>query len=437
MAFTSHRMQMSAGGGGSAAAEETVITWSGTTGSGSPTITSRTNPDSNRKRGSAASANAAVFVGDYGSIVRTTDGVNFSSVSSGTSNHLYDVAYNGTNWAAVGYDGGTTYSNNDGANWSASNSGNNSHDLTSVEYWNGKFQAHGNNGHRAISDANGSSWTYSRFSNSNSQDMKANWTGVNPAGTPIYGFIGSNSVNMRMYTGDIDQAGSVQILDAVTGQDTAMLDIVYHEELDRMTMIGGTSVPASYSTDIANMTTGWETKVTGTASGSGTQPHAMGIAAGNGQLWVVGGADYGNTGGHYGYSLDGSSWTSTSTSVRAETVAFFKGNFCVAGPTGIYTTPGAATDTVSVTFDSSLASSPITYKPGPGTSSAIYQDKFLYKALQKAITAGDLTGVTVTYNGGSNDGSGVKIVNTEEGAVSNITISGASASASVNTYVDN
>lgn len=436
---TSFRMMLSSGGSASVSAEETLITWSGTTGSGSPTITSRTNPNSQRLRGSASSANAAVFVGDSGAIMTTTDGVTFTNRTSGVSNSLYDVSTDGANqWVAVGYNGDNTYSNDNGATWTAVSSGDSSHDLTSVEYWNGKYQAHGNNGHRAISNANGSSWTYSRFSTSNSQDMKANWIGVNPSGTPIYGFIGSASVNMRMYEGDIDQAGSVQILDAVTGQDTAMKDIVYHEELDRMTMIGGTITSASYSTDISDMTTAWETKVTGVASGGGVDPQGNAIAAGNGQLWVTGAGDSGaTTGGFYAYSLDGTSWTSTSYSVRAETVTFFDGNFIVAGPVGIYTTPGAATDTVSVTFDSALASSPIVYKPGPGTSSTIYQDKFLYKALQKAIADGDLSGVTVTYEGGTNDGSGVKIVNTAEESVSNITISGASASASINTTVDN
>jgi hypothetical protein len=184
------------------------------------------------------------------------------------------------------------------------------------------------------------------------------------------------------------------------------------------------------------------------------------LAYGNGQYIAAGhiSADAGTGAGNplFGYSFDKDNWNWLENTGAALDLAYATsldfnettGLFTASRATGIdpngNTTSGFCkqfsgfgSDTVSVTFDSSLASSAITYTATPNTSTAAGHDKDLYTALTQAITDGDLTGVTVTYNGGSNDGTGVKIVNTEDEDVTNITISGAGASASINTYVDN
>lgn len=100
----------------------------------------------------------------------------------------------------------------------------------------------------------------------------------------------------------------------------------------------------------------------------------------------------------------------------------------------VYSTPGITGDTVTVTFDSFFASSPITYVASPGASDAVTQDLDMFNALSKAITDGDLGGVSVTNLG---SGNGIKIVNTVQGSYANPTVTGSSATCTVTTPIDN
>lgn len=145
----------------------------------------------------------------------------------------------------------------------------------------------------------------------------------------------------------------------------------------------------------------------------------------------VGGAD-----GWRFYDMASYGWTGMSTMCFADG-KYWMARWSNAGDRGFYTTPGWTGDEVTVTFDTQLAANPIKYFNNSGESSATVNDKSLYDALQKAIADGDLTGVTVTYNNGTNNGTGVKIVNDEEESYANITITGASSTATINTYIDN
>jgi len=100
----------------------------------------------------------------------------------------------------------------------------------------------------------------------------------------------------------------------------------------------------------------------------------------------------------------------------------------------VYSTPGITGDTITVTFDSFFAASPITYVGTPGSTSAVTQDLDMFNALSKAITDGDLGGVSVTNLG---SGNGIKVVNTVQGSYANPTVTGSSATCTVTTPIDN
>jgi len=100
----------------------------------------------------------------------------------------------------------------------------------------------------------------------------------------------------------------------------------------------------------------------------------------------------------------------------------------------VYSTPGITGDTISITFDSFFAASPITYVGSPGSTSAVTQDLDMFNALSKAITDGNLGGVSVTNLG---SGSGIRVVNTVQGSYANPTVSGNSATCAVTTPIDN
>jgi len=100
----------------------------------------------------------------------------------------------------------------------------------------------------------------------------------------------------------------------------------------------------------------------------------------------------------------------------------------------VYSTPGIGGDTVSVTFDSFYAASPIVYSSSPGVSDSVTQDLDLFNALTAALADGSLAGVSVTNLG---SGNGIKVVNTVQGSYANPTVSGSSATCTVNTTLDN
>ncbi len=77
-------------------------------------------PQGNNLRGvSLVTANTGTLVGDYGTIVRTTDGGNSWTIqSSGTTQTLWGVSFtDANNGSAVGENGTIPRTTNGGANW--------------------------------------------------------------------------------------------------------------------------------------------------------------------------------------------------------------------------------------------------------------------------------------------------------------------------------
>lgn len=107
----------------------------------------------------AKSDNEVVAVGHGGIIFRSTDGLSWSEISSGTANDLYYVVFDGTNFIAVG-DNGTIVTSSDGSSWASKTSG------TAVcLYWAAQTAdvtiACGNSGTVTRSTDNGATWSAS------------------------------------------------------------------------------------------------------------------------------------------------------------------------------------------------------------------------------------------------------------------------------------
>ena len=63
-----------------------------------------------------------VSVGDLGTILTSSDGISWTSRTSGTTQSLYDVSYGGSTFVAVGYSG-TILTSSDGTTWTSRTSG--------------------------------------------------------------------------------------------------------------------------------------------------------------------------------------------------------------------------------------------------------------------------------------------------------------------------
>jgi hypothetical protein len=86
-----------------------------------------------------------VAVGDFGTILTSPDGVNWTQRASGTGDWLWGVTYGNGLFVAVG-GGGTILTSPDGVNWTRRASGT-SNWLRGVTYGNGTFVAVGDRHH--------------------------------------------------------------------------------------------------------------------------------------------------------------------------------------------------------------------------------------------------------------------------------------------------
>ncbi|MDF7826560.1 hypothetical protein P4B35_21190 [Pontiellaceae bacterium B12227] len=111
--------------------------------------------------GVCASTVRAVAVGDDGAIYTSTNGVQWSVATSGTSEWLRGVAFGGSSFVAVGENGTILKASMSAAAWSVSASGTIEH-LNRVRYLGGSssgaFYAVGNNG-TLLKSSTGSAWT--------------------------------------------------------------------------------------------------------------------------------------------------------------------------------------------------------------------------------------------------------------------------------------
>lgn len=488
--FTSLRSSMAAGGGGSAEAEETLISWSGTSATNSISFTTRS-ISSNTGNDVAWSGNKGVAIAYAGDTSYTNDGgSNWTSGANLGTTGFNDITYwdDKNMWLVTGQDAGIRYSNNM-TSWGTGtwNNGDAGYDYkaiaaggltlggTTTEY----AVTVGNNGETGYSN-NGTTWTWHARSNSNSQDFSSIAYGggeIIAAGGRYnaYGSIVTRPESNHVTASGANHGGWDQLNSNFVGawrDDSSirggysLVEYINDEWWAAGHQFGsaGTGGWMSYAASgeqtlqVGGAMTEW-TKVLNIETAD-YKYQIKNIAYGNGQYIATGFLAFDGTTGAgnpiFGYSFDRDNWTWLENTGAATDLAYAN-SLTFNETTGLFTASratgtnagnvsvsgfckqfsGFGSDTVSVTFDSSLASSPITYTATPNTSTAAGHDKDLYTALNKAITDGDLTGVTVTYNNGTNNGTGVKIVNTEEGDVANITISGATASASINTYVDN
>jgi hypothetical protein len=486
---TSFRMQMSSGGSASATAEETLITWSGTSATNSISFSNRS-ISANTGSSIAWDGNKGVAVAYGGDTAYSNDGGNSWTNGGSLGNTGFGkITYwdDKSLWLVAGQDDGMRYSN-DGSSWSSGSWNNGgTYDYKDVAAGgltlNGTTTQYavtvGNNGETGWS-TNGTSWTWHARSNSNSLDFTHITHGdgemiaiggrynayTNIVTRPAANHVTASGAN----DGGWDQISS-DFTGAHRNDDSIRSGHAVIEYLNGDWWSAGhefgTAGSGGWMSYAAN---GEHTLQVGGAFNTWTpvldiesadyRYQIKNLAYGNGQYIAAGhiSADAGTGAGNplFGYSFDKDNWNwlentgaaldlayATSLDFNETTGLFTASRATGIDPNGNTTSgfckqfPGFGSDTVSVTFDSSLASSAITYTATPNTSTAAGHDKDLYTALTQAITDGDLTGVTVTYNGGSNNGTGVKIVNTEDEDVTNITISGAGASASINTYVDN
>lgn len=100
-----------------------------------------------------------VAVGDFGAIITSPDGVNWSVRNSGVTTDLKDSAWGNGTWVAVGYQD-TILTSADGVTWNLSHSGVSINNLDTVSYGAGLFVASGYNvGSWTVTSENGTSWT--------------------------------------------------------------------------------------------------------------------------------------------------------------------------------------------------------------------------------------------------------------------------------------
>lgn len=111
--------------------------------------------------GVCASSTRAVAVGDYGAIYTSTNGMNWSSSSSGTTEWLRGVTFGGGFFVAVGENGTILKAGMNVSSWSKPSSGTSEH-LNRVRYLgnssSGSFYAVGNSG-TLLKSADGTNWS--------------------------------------------------------------------------------------------------------------------------------------------------------------------------------------------------------------------------------------------------------------------------------------
>ncbi|MCX7847827.1 MAG: hypothetical protein N2595_07350, partial [bacterium] len=107
-------------------------------------------------RKAAYGNNVFVVVGEYGTIIRSSNGMVWASQSSGTGNHLLDVGFGDGVFMVVG-ENGTVLTSADGVSWATRNSGSSAH-LRGVAYGNGRFVVVGDGGVIQSTTNNGLGW---------------------------------------------------------------------------------------------------------------------------------------------------------------------------------------------------------------------------------------------------------------------------------------
>ena len=143
---------------------------------------------------STTSSGLFIAVGASGTLLTSSDGTTWTSRTSGTTNNLRAVAYDGSSTlVAVGFSG-TILTSSDGTTWTSRTSGT-SKDINNVHYGNSSFVAVGDNG-TLLSSTDGITWS-DKTSNCGANDNESLWDVAYGGSTWV-----ANGDNGSIYTYD-------------------------------------------------------------------------------------------------------------------------------------------------------------------------------------------------------------------------------------------
>ncbi|WP_240036784.1 S-layer homology domain-containing protein [Paenibacillus amylolyticus] len=316
-----------------------------------------------------------VAVGTSGTVLTSSDGVNWMTRTAGTATQLNGVAYSNGTYVAVGQ-GGRILTSSDGMSWIIRDSGT-TNDLRTVNYINGAYMAVGANG-TILTSGDGVSWTSQASGTTQflfavnyfngtymavgavgtilTSSDGASWTSRSSGTTTgLYGVSYANGTYVVVgLSGKIlTSSDGTNWTSRTSGTTNNLVGLIYGNGTYVAVGIGGTIVTSSDGVS-------WMTRM------SGTTNSLVGISYDNGTYMAVG------NGGTIVTSSDGASWTSSLSSVVSNHlfgISYDNGTYIGVGNGGTIVT---SSDGASWTARSSGTSFPLYgFSYGNGTYVAV------------------------------------------------------------------
>ncbi|WP_049790019.1 Ig-like domain-containing protein [Paenibacillus sp. JDR-2] len=309
-------------------------------------------PTSSNLYGSAYGNGIYAAVGESGTIVTSSDGVNWTSRASGTINTLYSIAYGNGMFVTVG-GGGTILTSSNGVNWT-DRSGITSNVLGGIIYGNGLFVAVGTGG-AIVTSANGTSWSNRTSGVTESLNSVI-------YGNSIFIAVGNKGKIVTSTNGTSWTSRTSGVTDALNG-------VTYGNSTFVTVGGGGTILTSTNGTSWTSRTSGTTSTLYNVTYGNGTFMATDYIsnkilASSNGSSWasrttsttnVLNGISYVNSmymavggGGIIVTSGNGTSWTNRTSPITNNLTSVIYGNSgYVAVGNGIIMTSGNGTSWTS------------------------------------------------------------------------------------------
>ncbi len=378
--------------------------------------------------GVAYSNGTYVAVGQSGKILTSSDGVSWIIRDSGTTNELRTVNYINGSYFAVGANG-TILTSSDGVNWTSQASGTTQF-IFAVNYFNGMYIAVGSVG-TILTSSDGVSWTNRSPGTTNSllgvsyangtyvvvgqsgtiltSSDGTNWTSRSSGTTNnLVGFVYANGTYVAVGVGGtiVTSSDGVSWLTRTSGTANNLAGLNY---------INGTFIAVGYGGTILASSDGssWTSPLS-----SVTPNHLLGISHLNG-MYITGG-----NGGTIVTSNDGANWTARSSGTSFPLYGFSYGNgtYVAVGYGGKILTSNDGTSWTSQTSGTSNLLYAVTYGNGKYVASGakgtilISSDGLNWTSSSsgitndlRKITYGNGTYIAIGANGTiltSNDGAG-------------------------------
>ncbi|WP_260989904.1 S-layer homology domain-containing protein [Paenibacillus xylanexedens] len=378
--------------------------------------------------GVAYSNGTYVAVGQGGKILTSSDGVSWIIRDSGTTNELRTVNYINGSYFAVGANG-TILTSSDGVNWTSQASGTTQF-IFAVNYFNGMYIAVGSVG-TILTSSDGVSWTNRSPGTTNSllgvsyangtyvvvgqsgtiltSSDGTNWTSRSSGTTNnLVGFVYANGTYVAVGVGGtiVTSSDGVSWLTRTSGTANNLAGLNY---------INGTFIAVGYGGTILASSDGssWTSPLS-----SVTPNHLLGISHLNG-MYITGG-----NGGTIVTSNDGANWTARSSGTSFPLYGFSYGNgtYVAVGYGGKILTSNDGTSWTSQTSGTSNLLYAVTYGNGKYVASGakgtilISSDGLNWTSSSsgitndlRKITYGNGTYIAIGANGTiltSNDGAG-------------------------------